>query len=99
MHGKINYTFSGLVWQHNGPGGWHFISLPKALSTEIRDALRSEEEGWGRLKATATIGGSEWETAIWFDTKQQAYLLPIKGAIRDREKIKTGGTVSVSLWL
>jgi hypothetical protein len=45
--------------------GWHFVSLPIEISTEIRENLKWQEEGWGRLKATAKIGNSEWETAIW----------------------------------
>ena len=99
MNGKIRYNFSEMVWQHTGPGGWHFVSLPEAVSKEIRTLLKSEEEGWGRLKATAQIGKSEWKTAIWFDSKRNTYLLAIKADIRKKENIESGNVVAVTLLL
>ena len=54
-NGKIKYEFMTMMWQHTAQGGWHFLSLPYELAKEIRDNLKSEEEGWGRLKATAKI--------------------------------------------
>ena len=95
----IKYEFTALPWQYNGPGGWHFISLPKSLAKEIRHALKSEEEGWGRLKATAKIGNSEWQTAIWFDTKTNTYLLPLKAEIRKKENITIDKEVATILWI
>lgn len=99
MTGKIKFEFSGTPWQYTGPGGWYFISLPKKLAKEIRKSFRSEEEGWGRLKATAKIGDSEWATAIWFDTKIDTYILPLKAAIRKKERIDTESNVKVVVWI
>ena len=99
MTGKIQYQFSAEVWQHSGPGGWHFIALPEAMSTEIRSLLGQEEEGWGRLKAIAVIGTSQWETAVWFDTKKNTYLLPLKADIRKKENIVKGAIINVTLLL
>jgi hypothetical protein len=99
MLGKIKYDFVESVWQHAAPGGWYFISLPESIAQEIREALRSEEEGWGRLKATAEIGESRWETAIWFDTKKNTYLLPLKAVIRKSEGIAAGNLVNVTVWV
>jgi hypothetical protein len=93
MIGKIKYEFKARVWQHSSPGGWYFVSLPTELSLEIRENLKWQEEGWGRLKVTAKIGIVEWETSIWFDKKQKTYLLPLKAEIRKREKIKTNQEV------
>lgn len=99
MRSKIKYTFTASVWQHSAPGGWYFVSLPQATALEIRQQLQWQEEGWGRLKATAGIGGSQWETAIWFDTRQQTYLLPLKAEIRRKEKIDKEDEVFVSVWV
>ena len=66
---RIKYDFAAQPWKYSGPGGWHFISLPKKLAKEMRDVLKPEEEGWGRLKVIAKIGNSEWQTAVWFDTR------------------------------
>lgn len=99
MTGKIRFEFSGKIWQHDGPGGWYFVSLPIDISVEIREGMRSLEEGWGRLKAQAKIGNSEWDTAIWFATKLHTYLLPLKADVRKKEKLEKGETTKVTLWL
>ncbi len=97
--GGIKYEFDALPWVYAGPGGWHFVSLPSDMATEIRGLLQSEEEGWGRLKAHAKMGQSEWDTAIWYDTKHKTYLLPLKAAIRKREQINIGKSVTVTIWI
>ncbi len=88
-----------MAWKYSGAAGWHFVSLPEALSKEIREHLKWQEEGWGRLKALAKIGQSEWDTAIWFDSKLKTYLLPIKAEIRKKEKIKAGDSKSIEIWI
>ena len=89
----IVYTFSAKVWYSE----WYFVSLPQDVAGEIREKFQFLEEGWGRLKAVANIGASEWKTAIWFDTKRQTYLLPLKKEIRTKEKIGIDCDVTVTL--
>ena len=60
------------------------------MAKEIREHFKQEEAGWGRLKVTASIGNTEWKTAIWFDTKRKTYLLPLKADIRKKERLETG---------
>jgi hypothetical protein len=93
--GKIKYHFVGMPWRHPSPGGWYFISLPPEISVEIRSLFKSEEQGWGRLRVTASIGKTEWQTAIWFDLKRETYLLPLKADVRKKESIGTGMEVDV----
>lgn len=95
----IRYKFTAKPWRYSGQGGWYFVSLPKKLAKEIRNALKSEEQGWGRLKATAKIGNSEWKTAIWFDTKKNTYLLPLKAEIRKLENLTIYEGVEAILWI
>jgi hypothetical protein len=99
MTGKIRYGFTEKVWKYDGPAGWHFVSLPGETSTEIRQMLKGQEEGWGRLKATAKVGDSEWKTAIWFDTKSNTYLLPVKAEVRKKEQIKVADKITVTIWV
>ena len=97
---KMKYEFSAKAYQFSSSEemcGWTFVSLPKELSIEIRDNFKHLEEGWGRMKVTANLGDSEWQTAIWFDTKQGAYLLPLKAKIRKQEKIISGEEVKIIL--
>ncbi len=84
----VKYEFTAEPWQYAASGGWHFVSLPKHFSEEIRNTFKKEEEGWGRLKATAKIGNSEWKTAIWFDTKRSTYSLPLKAEIQKKKNCR-----------
>lgn len=94
----IKYDFSATAWQYEGQGAWYFVSLPAEMSTEIRENLKWQEEGWGRLKAKARTGNSEWQTAIWYDTKRMTYLLPLKAEIRKKENI-TNQEISITIWI
>ena len=75
------------------------MSLPLDTSAEIRSMLGWQEEGWGRLKAEASTGGHDWKTAIWYDTKLQTYLLPLKAEIRKKTGVKRGDRIEVLIRL
>jgi len=96
---KYEFTSTPFCYQENAACSWHFISLPKELSKEIRENYKHQEEGWGRLKVTAQIRSSEWKTSIWFDTKHDTYLLPLKAEIRRKEKIDTDAPVKAAVWI
>ena len=99
---RVQYAFSARVYQYASSKemcGWTFVSIPQELSAEIRKNFKSLEEGWGRMKATAKLGNSEWQTAIWFDTKQNTYLLPLKAKIRKQEKVVLDETVQMMIWI
>ncbi len=99
IHG-IKYEFSAKVYQYSTSAdmtGCTLVSLPNKMSIEIRDNFKHLEEGWGRMKVTAKIGNSEWQTAIWFDTKHDTYLLPLKAAIRKKEKIVLNEDTNITI--
>ena len=91
------YSFRGKIWKDSMPGGWYFVGLPKGLSRKIRKVHSSSEEGWGRLKTVATIGSTNWRTAIWYDTKAGVYVLPVKALIRKKESLREESRVEVNL--
>ena len=97
MEAKIKYEFSGVIWKHKANGGWFFVSLPKDISKEIREHLKWQEEGWGRMKAAANVHGLEWDTAVWFDKKLDTYLLPIKADIRRKAGLNLDDNISVCI--
>ena len=49
------------------------------------------------MKATATIKEIKWDTAIWFDTKMNTYLLPVKSEIRKKACLKLDDVIPVSI--
>ncbi len=97
MQAKIRYHFTAQLWQDTSSGSWVFVSLPNDISKEIREHLQWQEEGWGRMKATAIIGELEWETAIWFDRKRKTYLLPIKAIIRKKASLVVNEKIDIHL--
>lgn len=94
---KAEFSFEAPIWQYSPPGGWFFVTVPDEISAEIREHLKWQEEGWGRLKATAAIGSFTWDTAIWYDTKHKAYLLPLKAEIRKELRLSAGDDVLVKI--
>jgi hypothetical protein len=54
---------------------------------------------WGSIRVIATVGRTSWKTSIFPDKKRGAYLLPLKAAVRTKEKIEPGNTVAVTIEL
>lgn len=97
MEAKIKYEFSAKLWKHGSEGGWYFVSLPQEISKEIRINLQWQEEGWGRMKAQSVIKDVTWKTSIWFDTKKDTYILPVKSEIRSKLSLKEDDLLHVSV--
>ncbi len=87
------------MWHHSESGGWFFVSIPQKLSTEIRTHFKNQEEGWGRMKVTAIVNELKWKTSIWFDSKSNHYLLPIKAEIRKKGNFKVGNILVVNIFI
>lgn len=85
------------LWLYSGISGWHFITLPKKQSKEIKKMFSVMAAGWGSLPVIANIGKTSWKTSIFPDNKISAYLLPIKLEIRKKEKIVKGDMVDFSI--
>ena len=75
--------------------GWHFVTLPKKKSADIRKTFGALKRGWGSLPVTITIGKTSWKTSIFPDKKIGAYLLPLKADIRKKEDISAGDTITI----
>ena len=99
MKGKIKYQFSADLWKDKAEGGWYFVTLPQDYSDEIRNELQWQEEGWGRMKASAEINELNWDTSIWFDTKSKRYILPLKAVIRKKLSLKDGDKLEISVFV
>jgi hypothetical protein len=90
------YKVKAQVWKYEGPNGWYFVSVPQVLSKEIRELHKESEEGWGRLKSEVCIESLRWKTSIWFDTKLDCFLVPIKAEVRKKLGITDGSEVSLN---
>lgn len=78
-------------------GAWHFVSVPKKLSKEIRETFGGLARGWGSLPVEVTIGSTTWKTSIFPDKKSETYLLPLKRDVRERAHVSSGQMVNIVL--
>lgn len=91
------YKVRAKVWLYPGMAAWHFLTLPKKQSAQMKILFGAMKRGWGSLPVHVTIGQTSWETSIFPDKKMGAYLLPLKVAVRKAEKIAAGDTITVFL--
>jgi hypothetical protein len=96
---NIPFSFSGKIWRSSPDGGWYFVTVPTAISNEIRSTLKWAEEGWGRLKVQTAIGEFKWDTSIWFDTKKNAYLIPLKSEARQKCRLTESQTIDLTIYV
>jgi hypothetical protein len=94
---SFTVKFRSSLWRYAGPGGWHFITLPKGRAQEIRSSTRGIRRGWGSLPVQATIGRTRWRSSIFPDRESNSYLLPVKAEVRRKEQIEDGYRVAVML--
>ncbi len=88
---KKNFTIKTKVWRWPGDGGWHFVTLDKKLSQDIRKVFTK-----GFVKIRVEIGKSAWDTSL-FPHKESGYLLCINKKIRSKEGIFEGDEVSIKI--
>jgi hypothetical protein len=70
----MNDTFTAVLWRVEGPGGWHFITVPEDRAPPVT-------AGWGRTPVRATVNGHAWDTSVWRDHGHRT-LLAIPAAAR-----------------
>jgi hypothetical protein len=85
------------LWLYPGDGSWHFVTLPKDLSALIRTQFSPVRRGFGSIRVQVTVGGSVWKTSLFPSKSQQAYILPVKAAVREAEGLKLGKFVPLQV--
>jgi hypothetical protein len=91
----VNFEFSGEIWCWRGPSPFHFVTVPDDQCQDIKAISGFVTYGWGMIPAKVQIGSTEWNTALW--PKNGRYIVPIKDAVRNAEKLDLGDHVIVQL--
>lgn len=94
---KNVFKVQSKVWRYPGMAGWHFFSVPKKESKEIKERFGAKQRGWGSLPVLVTIGKTSWNTSIFPDSKEGGYILPLKAIVRKKENLYEGDKVTVTL--
>ncbi len=92
------HTFTANVWLYPGSSAaWHFVSVPKMLSTKLKKKHGAHARGWGSLPVEAKIGKTVWKSSIFPDSKSGMYLLPLKSLVRKKEGLFEGENAKVRI--
>lgn len=90
------FSFSGALFETPSEVSWVFVSVPAEDSEEIHD-LVPRRPGFGSVRVTAEIGETSWKTSIFPSKEYESYVLPVKRAVRDKERIGVGDVADVSI--
>ncbi|WP_019144542.1 DUF1905 domain-containing protein [Aeromicrobium massiliense] len=97
MSGTRTYEFESTVWKVDDPGTWFFTTLPFDLSDEIEERHRDSAAGFGSLKVRVRVGATSWTTSLFPSKQAEAYVLPVKKAVREAEQLHDGSPVQVTV--
>jgi hypothetical protein len=92
---SARFTFRTKLWRYQGAAAWHFVTLPKDVSAQIRALSQGLRNAFGSLRVIATIGKTAWRTSVFTDTKAGAFLLPVKAEVRRKEKLSADDAIDV----
>jgi len=92
----MTHRFRTQLWLYPGPGGWHFVTLPRDVAERVK-AEAGPRHGFGSVRIAATIGETTWNTSIFPDRESQSFLLPVKRQVRVAEGVADGDSVEVAL--
>jgi hypothetical protein len=97
------HVFTASLWQWAAkegtaePGSWCFVTVPREISDDIRDALVAPPRGFGSVRVTVEAGSSRWDTSLFPDSQSGCYLLPVKKAVRSAEGVEEGDAMTFTL--
>ena len=91
------YKAKATMWLYPGEhANWHFLTVPKGISAELREEFKGLRKGFGSLPVEVTVGKTTWRTSIFPDSKAGAYMLPVKASVRRAEDIYVDEKISFS---
>jgi hypothetical protein len=88
-------TFTALVQQFPGLGGWHFIQVPQKYYPQFKNSPKKGTYGF--IPITATLGTTTWKTSLL--PGKGMYFIALKAGVRKKEKVGHGDKVTISFIL
>jgi hypothetical protein len=90
---KYGFSATGEIIEWRGPAPFTFVRLDEEQSQAIKAQAHMFTYGWGVLHITGKIGATTFTTTLM--PRDGRYLIPIKVAVKNSEKIDLGCTVTV----
>ena len=96
MDATFDFESELFEWDARDDSSWVFATVPAAVSEDVRD-MDLPRKGFGSVKVTVRLGSSEWRTSIFPDSKSGCYVLPVKKAVRTKERVGIGDTAAFEI--
>lgn len=91
-------TFEAELWPWDAKSdSWVFVTLPRDLSEDVRALQAGPRRGFGAVKVEVSIGATTWQTSVFPSQELEAYVLPLKKAVRAAQGLEVGDTATVAL--
>jgi hypothetical protein len=91
----MELRFRGEIIYWRGPAPFTFVRIPERESDDIAQIAPMVTYGWGAIPVNARIGQTDFSTALF--PKDGVYLLPVKAAVKKKERVDVGDEVDVEL--
>jgi hypothetical protein len=94
LQDDLTLKFTAPLWRWEARRGlWTFVSLPTAVTADIRDLAGDLPRGFGAVRAHARVGTVQWWTSVFPQEADGASVLPIKRNVRDESDLALGDDV------
>lgn len=93
----LDFAFKAELWEHQGKGSWHFVTLPADISEDVKAFTKENARGFRSVRVSVSVGESTWLTSLFPDKKTGCYLLPVKASIRKAESLSKTDIAKVAL--
>lgn len=97
---QIEFVSPLWIWQSETATAWHFVGLTEQARDEVRFIQGGmPRRGFGSVRVQVQVGSTVWRTSLFPDKARDTYLLPIKKAVREKEKLRLDQPIDVCLTL
>lgn len=93
---QLSFRSKVVVWP-GSTAAWRFLYVPKKESAVLRKDYGRFSRGFSSLPVTVTVDSISWDTSIFYDSRSESYLLPLKAAVRKKAGIDDDDTVTCKL--
>ena len=90
------FKLKARVWVYDDSIPWHFVTIDKDTSEEIKRFDNMPRRGFGSVPVNVRMGNTKWKTSV-FPGKDGTFLLPLKKQVREAEGIKVKSNISFTI--
>lgn len=101
--GEWQVTTDVKVWRGSGGAdaastiAWHYLAITDDVAASLRAASSGRTAAWGSVSVEVTIGATSWRTSAFPSKDLGGYFLPLKQAVRKKERLAEGDRVTATL--